>query len=169
MKKTLKILLFLALICIAFAISFSISKYSSNKNGALSFRVAKPIARVSMGNEIYISNYGQRPLNFSIHNFDTSNRVSEVAMNYVIKMKVSQANAPLKYKLYRIKADNSEEEISISVNNGVITSTSQLSMNAGTKETQNYKLEFIYDKTSNVNLASNISITIDVDAIQKRI
>lgn len=169
MTKVIKIFIFIALISIVFVISFSISRYSSNKTGAFSFMVAKPIARVSMGDEIYISNYGQRPLNFSIHNFDTNNKVSEVAMNYVIKMTVSQANAPLNYKLYRVYADNSEEEIGISVNNGVITSTSTLSMNAGTKETQNYKLEFIYNKASNVNLASNLSITIDVDAVQKRI
>ena len=140
------------------------SRYTTGKTGGgVGFKVAKPICRVIADNQINIANYGgKNTLNFSVNNYDTSNKKSETAMNYNIVIKVNQANAPLNYRLYRIYNDSSETEVAIDVNNGEIRTTSPVQIQATNSETHNYRLEVDYDNSSSVNLAENIKISINV-------
>ena len=149
-------------------VSISYAKYTSSFNGKLGFSVAKPISRVEINNDIYISNYEQRPTTFSVCNFDAKGNISEVKMNYRIIITVTQANAPLKYRVYRIY-NNSQEEVSINNSNGTITQMNSVQMKAGMKETHNYKLEIEFDKSSAVELDENIEISIEIISEQERI
>lgn len=168
MKKRITVIVIVIQIILLSAISISYAKYTADFKGKVSASVAKPIARVAINGDVYISNYEQKPVNFSVYNFDANGNTSEVKMNYKIIIKITQGNAPLKYKLYRVY-DNKQEEVNINNSNGTITQTYAVSMNANTEETHNYKLEIEYDKTSSVEFDKNIGISIVLQSEQVRI
>ena len=165
MIKRITVLIIILQISLLSIISVSYAKYISNSKGKVSIAVAKPISRIEVKDDIYISNYEQKPINISVYNFDEKGKISDTKMNYKFIIKFTQANAPLKFKLFRVY-DDREEEAKISVSNGIVTKTNWISMNAGVKTTHNYRLEIEYDNTSNVQLASNIEATITLQSVQ---
>lgn len=168
MKNKIALLVIIMQIILLTAISISYAKYTSGFSGKIAFSVAEPISRATVNGDVYISNYVQKPVIFSVYNFDENGKTSEVKMNYKITVKMSQTNAPLKYKLYRVYSDK-QEEVNISNSNGIITQVNSVSMNAGTKETHNYKLEFEYDKSSTVEIDKNIGVSLTIQSEQARI
>ena len=123
--------------------------------------IAKPISRVVIDENIHISNYYLRPLNFSVCNYDENSNVSEVAMQYYITIGASQPEAPLLYKLYRIY-DDKEEEIKLSSNEGISKNIEPIRINNNKKLEHYYKLEILYDFNSKNNLDGNIEIFLSV-------
>lgn len=167
MKKIIVVLIMAIELLFLSTISISFAKYTSSNNGKISVSVAKPIARLEIKNEGRISNYEQIPINFSIHNFDESGKISDVKMKYKIIIKTTQDNAPLTFKLYRV--GDRDEMININISNGIITQTEGVTMIAGTKITHNYRLEIEYDDTSNINLDQNFGMSICMQSEQIRI
>lgn len=167
MKKAIIPIFIVILILILFLLAhYTISTYFSQADGNVNFSVAKPICRAIIQDScIYISNYEQKPLYFSICNFDEEGNVTEVGMQYTITIQTAQLNAPLKYKLYKINSDNSEENIKISTSEGNIKTISALTMGTS-KEIHGYKLEIEYDSSSNIALDKNIGFSITLDSEQ---
>ena len=110
-------------------------------------------------NCIYISNYEQKPIYFSICNFSEKGKVTETGMKYDITIKSNQPSIPLKYTLYRINKDGSEENVQLSCSEEN-TKTTLLTIFGTSKEIHNYKLEIEYDKDNNITLDKNITLSI---------
>ena len=66
-KKLIMINIFILVILIC---SFTFAKNTSSRDGNLKMSIAKPISRVVIDENIHISNYYLRPLNFSVCNYD---------------------------------------------------------------------------------------------------
>ena len=167
MNKKIKVILTLLLILLSI-VSTSYAKYTRGFMGKAKITVAKPISRVEIKDDIFISNYEKKPVNFSVYNYEKNGEVSAVKMNYKIIIKSNQNNAPLKYKLYRVNGTN-QSEVSLKNENGMISQISSVSMNANSATIHNYKLEIEYDNESNVKLDENIKISITVQSIQEKI
>lgn len=138
-------------------------------NGKLIFSVAKPIIRTIIEEDVFISNYYQKPLNFYICNYDENEKISEVAMDYFIEIIPTQINAPIFYNLYMVCSDGKEEYIETEYVDNKILTKSPITINCNEKITQKYKIDFIYDKDSNIELDEDFNITILVDSSQKGI
>lgn len=168
MKKRVTLIFILLQVILVSMVSISYAKYTKGYSGKIGISVAKPISRVVIDGDVYISNYGQKPIYFSVYNYDEKGKISEIKMNYKIIIKTTQSNAPLKYKLYRVYSDK-QEEIKINNSKGIISQVNAISMNAETKQTHNYKLEIMYDNASTIELDKNIGISITLQSVQAKI
>lgn len=164
MKKVI-LLIFIIPLILGLLVHYTISIYFSQINGNVNFSVAEPICRAIITDNICVSNFEQKPLYFSVCNFDEKGNITAIGMQYNITIKTAQLNAPLKYKLYKINDNGNEENIEINVSKGNVETVS--SMIIGTKkETHNYKLEVEYDNNSNIPLDTDISFSIILDSEQ---
>ena len=145
--------------------SLTLAKSTSSRDGNLGMSIAKPILRVVVDENIHISNYYLKPLNFFVCNYDENNNASDVAMQYYITIEASQVEAPLLYKLYRIYADK-EEEIELSSNKGISKSVEPIRINSNKRIEHYYKLEIQYDFNSKNKLDENIEILLSANSEQ---
>lgn len=166
MKLKVQIFILIILLIVGFLIHYTACTYFSQIEGNICFSIAEPICRaIIQDNCIYISNYEPKPLYFSICNFNEKGKVTEIGMKYNIMVKSNQPNAPLKYRLYRINKDGSEENIQ--VNNSRENTKTALPTTLGTlKEIHNYKLEIEYDNEDNIILDKNIILSIILESEQ---
>ncbi len=163
-----KLLYFILTVFSLFIMTYSVtlSNYCLQENGSIKFSVAKPICKAIITGNLHILKHEQKPLYFSVRNFDEQGNTSEVAMQYYITLKITQSNAPLKYKLYKINGDGIEKELKMNVSTGTVRTTSATTMSCYSKETHNYRLEIEYDNNSNVALDEDIGISVILDSEQ---
>lgn len=166
MKLKVQIFILIILLIVGFLIHYTACTYFSQIEGNICFSIAEPICRAIIQDScIYISNYEEKPLYFSICNFDEKGNITEIAMKYNITIKSTQPNAPLKYSLYKINKDGSEENIQVNNNGENIKTVSPIIL--GTlKEIHNYKLKIEYDNKDNMTLDKNIILSIVLDSEQ---
>ena len=168
MKKQIILIILLAIVIVTFFSSFSYAKFTMKTDGKISTSIAKPICRATIKDKLYISNYQKKPLEFEVYNYDENEKITDVAMEYKITIEVTQENAPLNYKLFRIYLDGSEEEVNITKDNNSIYMNSYVKMNSGKKETHKYRLETEYNNSSSVSLDYNIGFSLRLNCIQSK-
>lgn len=160
----------LLIIALNFVIGYSLAKYTTKKDGNLSFSVAKPVIEATIDSaSLYISNYKQKPFYFSVCNFDKNDNISGTAMSYSINIETSQDNAPLHYKLYRIYSDNSEKALDLTINGSIIGIRNPINIYSNNKEIHNYRLDIEYEKSSKIKLDTNFSVSLTIKGEQIKI
>lgn len=165
-KITNKSIIISVILIVILIIGLSYSKYTLGTDGQLKFSVAKPISRAIINKDLYISNYFQKPLEFYICNYDENNNISDVGMEYYITLELSQENAPLMYKLYRVYSEEVEEEVEIIIDKNTIRTIKPVEMNGNENIKHNYKLEISYDNNSINSLDENLGVSISVKSQQ---
>ncbi len=166
MKLKVQIFILIFIIILGFLIHYTACTYFSQIEGNICFSIAEPICRMIISEKcIYISNHEQKPIYFSICNFSEKGKVTETGIKYNITIKSNQSNTPLKYKLYKLNKDGSEENIQVSCSREN-TKTVEPIILGTLKEIHNYKLEIAYDKENNITLDENITLSIILESEQ---
>lgn len=166
MKKII-LFIFIVPLILVLLVHYTVSIYFSQINGNVTFSVAKPVCRAIIeDNKFYISNNSQNIKDFSVCNFDEKQNITEVAIQYYITIKLTQAEAPLIFSLYRIYDDNSEEKINIELFEGNIKTTTPITMYSNSKQIHNYRLKTEYNTNSSIDLDKNIGISIILESEQ---
>lgn len=160
MKKKL----FLVTILIAILIIISgigtivLSKYNFSLDNMFSINAEKPVARMIINNNLHITNYQKvEPVYFSVCNYNEQENTSNISFEYYITLKLSQKNAPLNYKLYKINGDK-EELITIDVSNNSVKTINPVILESSERE-HKYKLEVTYDFDSEIKLDEDIAMS----------
>lgn len=162
-----KLIIFCVFLCcfiLIFSTMFVYSKYKNSISVESKTDIAEPIFEVikTSPNEIAVLNNNKYYYEFSIRNFNENDDFSEVKLKYDIEFVLSQENAPVKINLYRI--NNSTEE-KIELDNNKTTQYEYLDFN----QTENlYKVEVMYDNTSNILLENNLEIDLNVQSFQEK-
>lgn len=168
-KIVLIIVIIILIITMYKLVNKTVSKLISEDKTNINLLVAKPICRVIMEKNLYISNYEKKKFDFSVCNYNQNDDITDVEMKYYIKISLSQKNAPLKYKMYRIYDDGSEENIELNIRTNYIKSVKPVNFSTKIKQLHNYRLEIEYDNNSNMTIDKNIKINIGVESEQVKI
>lgn len=162
MKYKNKIIVISIVIFSYFIINETNALYIDEINKKTELHVARPVCRVILDKEIFISNYIQKSFYFSICNFDEKNNISDTAMNYSIMFHISQINTPLNYKLYKIEEDNNKKNILLEYESNILKSKEPILMKIDEKYRYNYILEIEYDNKSTKELDKDLKILLEV-------
>ena len=161
MKYKNKIIILLAIFFIPI-ISETNALYLDKLNKSTELYIAKPICRVILDKEIFISNYIQKPFYFSICNFDDDNNISDTVMNYSIMFHISQINAPLIYKLYKVDENKSKKSVLLEKEDNILRTKELTLMKVNEKYIDNYVLEIEYNNKSTNELDEDFEIVLEV-------
>lgn len=99
---------------------------------------------------------------FKVVNYDEQNYVTEVGMNYKLKLSYTDKLAPIDLKLYKIENDGTEKEV---VLNEKLETTDFFEFIANKKEEQNYRVELNFNLSSG-KMEKNVDVKVDVIATQ---
>ena len=153
---------FLCCIIIISSIFFVYSKYKKSVEVSSFTEIAEPIFKVINFdfNTIDFLNNDKYVYEFKIRNYEEG-KVSAISFEYNIEFLMSQENAPINLKLYRVDGKNITELI-LEKNK-----TIQKEKIGTIKEEKNYIVEIMYDKNSFNTLEKNLQIKLNVEAIQQ--
>lgn len=165
MKKSILKIVFLfvvvfLLVVILFEVSYS--KYSKKDEIIAVSGIAKPCLSLITEESLNIETLNSDTFiyEFKVQNSEDG-QVSETAFYYDIEFELSQENAPINIKLYRVD-ENSEEEILLEENK---TKNPEY---MGTKLSEIcYKALISYDLNSNKILEPNLKINAKIEGIQE--
>ena len=168
MKNKLKIFcVFLCCIIIIVLVCCGVySKYKNSINFRTNTGIAEPILEVGIKDSsdkvITVLNNDKHCYEFSVRNFNSENKVSDVELKYNIEFILSQKDAPIDIKLYRI-IDNNEKIVDLE--NFKTVQCEMLNLN----KTENlYKVEVMYDKNSNNIMNDNLEIKLNIQGVQEK-
>jgi hypothetical protein len=162
--KTFYFKLALALLfCVLIVFEKCYSKYSQNSQSQTISGIAKPCFISNFEETINVNGLNTDVVcyEFSVQNFEDE-QVSETSFLYNIYFELSQKNAPVNIKLYRIIEEGKEEEIQLE--NNKIKAPEEMGIQ---EEKVNYKVYVYYNLESNEVLEDNFKIKIKIEAIQE--
>ena len=162
-----KLVIFCVFLCCTIIISsifLVYSKYRKSTNVNSYTEIAEPIFEVedSELNTIDFLNNDTYSYEFKIKNFK-DDKVSGINFEYNIEFILSQENAPINLKLYRI--DN-ENKVELELIKNKTMYKEQMGIE---KEEKNYIVEIMYDKNSTHILENDLQIELNVEAIQREV
>ncbi|MCI8309215.1 MAG: hypothetical protein HFJ45_03210 [Clostridia bacterium] len=158
------LVIFCCILIIQIEIGKTYSKYFRISEMHSISGIAKPYFLVNV-NEIFnieVLNLKVFEYEFSVQNYEEQS-ISEVSFFYNISFELSQKDAPIKIKLYRIN-NNLEEEIKL-LNNSIIE-PEHFKMS---EEKNDYKVNVYYDINSNEIMEPNLKIDLKIEAVQEEV
>lgn len=162
MKNKLRI--FCVFLCCLFLISiiicFGYSKYKYVSNSQIQTEVAEPILEIVTEytdcKNIGVLNNDKLLYEFEIRNFNANNDISDVKIKYKMEFILSQNNAPITIDLYKINESGEEK---INLQNNYTIEYEVLSLE---KNTNLYRAEIVYDKSSDICMEEDLEISLNV-------
>lgn len=177
MKGKLKKFLFIFIIVLLLLCS-SYAVYKTNVSGNTVTEIASPQIRIVSENnynesdDAYVNtatthikvldNTRAYSNQFKVVNYDEQNCITEVGMNYKLKLSCTDKMAPIDIKLYKIGSNGTEQEIALNEN---LETTDLFEFIANEKEEQNYRVELSYNLSSG-KMKKNVDVKVDVIATQ---
>lgn len=155
-KKYLYFLIIYFMLFLVFFMSPSISRYSENIEFSNKMYIAKPILNLSITDvSEKVSPVKNIEIPFQVTNYN-NDLVNDIALYYSLFVNVD--NLPLKFKLYRVD-DNKREELLLTDNR-----SDKFQLAAGSKVTDNYVLEIIWNESDKSYIYQNISDYVKIEA-----
>ena len=162
--NVLVVTFFILFLFIFFYLGKTYSKYSKNLKIKSISGIAKPCFALNKESilEKKSLNLDVVSYEFVVQNYEAK-KVSETSFIYNIGFNISQENAPVVIKLYRVY-ENEEKELEL-VNNF----TSIPEKIGVCEEKACYKVKIYYDLNSDVVMNKNIEINVKINAIQEEV
>ena len=155
-------MLILSIFCIN--IIYTKALYKTKNYGQIDIKVASPkirlINQITNINELDLNTYINE---FKVVNFDENGNFSDVKMNYILNFEMSDKNAPIDIKLYKIDVNGNESQIPLNEN---MEMTSGCLMQAEKIQEDKYKLKIKYN-FKNTKMNNDIDLKINLKSIQE--
>ena len=160
-KKTIiEILILITILSISLIITNAL--YKGEKKGQANLSVASPKIRLinetthieELDFEIYSND-------FKVVNYDENGDVTEIALNYILLFDMTNEDAPIDMKLYKIEENGSETEVTLDKN----LETVPESFETGEKQKNNYRLKMWFNLETG-HMDENVDLNINLKAIQ---
>lgn len=140
-KRSLTLIVVIAIVVILFFTGFSIGKEMTNIKIKGSTEVAKPILVVENNPAIDVTTIENTGFyDFKVKNYNSYDEVNQIDLKYYIEI-ISKYDESIIFKIYK-----NGEEILLKENK-----TEEIQLKKDTKEEQNYRLEIVYDKTKSTS------------------
>lgn len=116
--KNKKIMIIIALlIVLSISLSLTMALYKSSKSGQAQLSVASPKIRLvnetTHIEELDLKHYSN---NFKVVSYDESGKNSEVGLKYNLKLEITDEDAPIDMKLFKINSNGTETEVELNKN-----------------------------------------------------
>ena len=140
-KRSLTLIVVIAIVVILFFTGFSIGKEMTSIKIKGSTEVAKPILVVENNPAIDVTTIENTGFyDFKVKNYNSYDEVNQIDLKYYIEI-ISKYDESIIFKIYK-----NGEEIPLKENK-----TEEIQLKKDTKEEQNYRLEIVYDKTKSTS------------------
>ena len=160
-RRTASLMILVTMIIFLFFGGYSFAKYTENVVINSKTQIAEPIFEIENGPAIDITEtqtIGE--YNFKIKNFNSSDKLNQVDLNYCINI-LSKTDNSIEMKLYE-----NDNEISLNDNK-----SEYIKLSKDKKEERNYIIKIAYDKNSEVNAEdiSDIAQSVQVEVHTEQI
>lgn len=148
-KKILITILTIFIITISFS-KVSVGKYFSKTNIEIGADIVKPILKIEGDTTLNIDTSKEKKIyNFKVKNYDEANNVTEVELEYYIRI-FSKENSNIKLKIYK-----EDRELNVFENK-----TEKFLLNKEQKQEDAYKIEILYSDISAQEIMQEIEIKV---------
>lgn len=162
-KQLISILVLIILLILSLTITYAL--YKSNDNGQAKVSVASPKIRIvntkTHVEKLDLNTYKNE---FKVVNYDEEDNISEVGMDYTLSFSISDEDAPIDIRLFKIESDGSEREIKLNKNKNTVES---FNFKAKTKDEDKYRVEIMFNLVTG-HMDENVDLNINLNSIQVR-
>ena len=164
MKQNLKIFLCIAIVVLIVLIRIlyvSNALYKTKVSGNELTSVASPKVRlINETTNVSVLDLNKYTHEFSVVNYDSANNITEVSLDYKLAFELTDIDAPISMKLYKIENGQAKE---IELNN--LETKNSFSFTTNGKQEDNYKLEMWFNLESG-KMDENTNINVKLKSFQ---
>lgn len=164
MKKG-KMIIVIAIITVILSVSLIATKalYKGKETGHANLSVASPKIRlINETTHIEVLDLEKYTNEFKVVNYDQERETSEVGLKYTLFFELTDEDAPIDMKLFKIKDNGTEEEVKLNKN---LETDSNYSFDAGIPQEDNYRLEIWFNLESG-KMDENVDLKVNLKSVQ---
>ena len=159
-KNVITIISLIVLLSISLIVTKAL--YKGSDEGQANLSVASVKTRlINQTTHVEVLDLQKYTNEFSVVNYDENNQISEVGLKYTLSFELTDEDAPIDMKLYKINSNGTETEVSLNRN----LETGSYSFEAGKSGEDKYKLEMWFNLATG-KMDENVDLKVNVKSVQ---